>query len=325
MLAAACGGQLVIPMPRKRKLFVRNVQATHLKFVGVTAATHKLYNSAISEFMMWRRRNSLPRCSTFEEVDLQLAEYINSLYVKGDPMYKAANALSGLRRAIPQARRRLEVSGQYYKNWVRVTVRTRAIPLKSEWVRAFATHAFLKGEPDLAILLLTGFLGLLRVSELTSLTYAQILPCTPGGFYLCFPNSKGAQLKGSPEQVRIKNVAVSAVLLKRLANARPFDRVFSYSYTDVLAFVREAAEYFGLPSKGVTTHCLRRGGATWHFGLYSNYNLTADHGRWAQIRSCRAYVNQAMIDLAASAQSQDGAIRSAEAAKALPAVPGRIV
>lgn len=174
MVAAATCGQSRGAMPRPRKVKTRAVLATHLKFLGVTTATLKLYRSAVQEFFKWRRQQGLPRCISFLELDGQLAEFINALYVSGDPLYKAANVLSGMKRLLPQARKLLEISGLYYKSWVRVTPRKRALPIKAEWVKAFGSYALAQKRPLFGLLAVFGFLGLFRASELCSLTFPQL-------------------------------------------------------------------------------------------------------------------------------------------------------
>ena len=69
----------------------------------------------------------------------------------------------------------------------------------------------------------------------------------------------------------------------------------------------------------MTSHCLRRGGATWHFKLYSSFDRTASHGRWSQVKTCRLYIDEAMSDLASTKQGLTGKARVATAVAAFPA------
>ena len=139
-------------MPRPRDSKVRAVRATHLKFLGVTPNTLKLYKHAVHEFFTWRLEQRKSKCKTFKAFDEQLSQYINGLYLKGDPMYKAANALSGFKRLMPQCRKSLEVSSLYYSNWAKSVPRRRALPLKADWVRVFGSFAQVHGQPELGVL-----------------------------------------------------------------------------------------------------------------------------------------------------------------------------
>ena len=129
-------------------------------------------------------------------------------------MYKAANALSGLKRLLPQTRRHLDISGSYFRNWSRVAERVRALPLTPKIARAFVAYACGRGLPQFGAAVLVGFLGLLRVRELNSLRYSQL--CFASWcVYIMFADSKGAQLKGSPERVRVKDAHVVSFLKSR--------------------------------------------------------------------------------------------------------------
>ena len=125
-------------MPRQRARHARSVLSTHLKLVGIRSSTISLYRRALLEFLAWRKSVGLTKCRDYAELDLQLADYISHLYSKGDPLYRAANALSGMKKFMPQTRRSLEVSAAYYGNWSKITKRVRALPLAPHWAKAFA-------------------------------------------------------------------------------------------------------------------------------------------------------------------------------------------
>ena len=133
--AALCG--LGPGMLRPKVSRTRQFQATHLRYLGVSPVTLKLYRHAMHEFFVWRKSVGLAKYRSYGCLDEQLSEYINSLFVRGDPMYKAANALCGFKRLLPQCRKKLELSSAYYKNWSKTAPRKQALPLKEEWVLAF--------------------------------------------------------------------------------------------------------------------------------------------------------------------------------------------
>ena len=215
-------------------------------------------------------------------------------------MYKAANALCGFKRLLPGCKHFLEVSNQYYKNRSRTVPRKRALPLKAEWLRAFAVYAHTQKLHRMVLLLLAGFLGLFRVDELLSLKFAQLTFLSPSLLYVTIPDSKGAKLKGQPEHVCLKDVMLLAALRRLYNESQGYDLVFPYTYGEVQAFLKSAAEYFGLPADLATSHCLRRGGATWPFATYGSFDLTCDHGRWRNVSTCRVYINTASADLGSS-------------------------
>ena len=64
----------LVLMPRPRKTLNRVVQATHLKFLGVTPVTLSLYKKALHEFFQWRKRHCLGVLSSFAVLDAQLSD-----------------------------------------------------------------------------------------------------------------------------------------------------------------------------------------------------------------------------------------------------------
>lgn len=267
----------------------------------------------------------MPSCRSYRAFDAQLSQYINGLYLRGDPMYKAANVLSGFKRLMPQCRRSLEISALYYNNWAKTTPRKRALPLKPEWVKAFGVYAAVVKQPLLGLLAVLGFLGLFRVTELLELRSFQLTFVSESSLLFIFSDSKGAKLKGCPETIRIRDVQLIRALKVRAGAVGETGLLFPFTYTEVAAFLKDAAGNFELPVEQVTTHCLRRGGATWHFTLFASYDVTAEHGRWRHVKDCRLYVNAAMADLAEVALSAEAKAKIVNAAKAWPAVLARCV
>ena len=81
-----------------------------------------------------------------------LSKCINELYVEDEPMYKAANAICGLKPLYPRCRKHLDTSQLLYANWVKSVPRTRALPLPGEWVQAMAVVAIRQGRPRMGVL-----------------------------------------------------------------------------------------------------------------------------------------------------------------------------
>ena len=177
----------------------------------------------------------------------------------------------------------------------------------------------------MGLLLVVGFLGLFRVSELLDLHFSQLTFVSEKLMYLVMVSSKGAKLNGSPELVKISDKAVIVVLHSRATKAEGFGLVFPFTYKQVGDFLRKAATQFGLPAQAATTHCLRRGGATWHFSVFSSYDLAAEHGRWRHVKDCKTYIISAMADVASIELSSKNREDINLAAKAWPAVLRRLL
>ena len=141
----------------------------HLKEVGVTKLTLQRYTKAVNSFVAWRHFNNIPVARGAQALDNQVGEYFNFLYQSYRPLHHAGDCLSGLKRLYPFTRRLLDTAGLYYKNWVRVTKRRKALPLSSKLVRGMAAVAVGQGNLGFALSLLIAFLGLLRTGEVLAL------------------------------------------------------------------------------------------------------------------------------------------------------------
>ena len=116
---------------------------------------------------------------------------------------------------------------------------------------------------------------------------------------MAFEDSKGVQRKGAPERVRLQDTNLIRILVARRYRAAPEDKVFRSSYAAVSVFLRQAGDLFELPSARLTSHCMRRGGATFMFREHGSHDRVAQIGRWASMPTCRRYIEDGAAALAA--------------------------
>ena len=133
-----------------------------------------------------------------------------------------------------------------------------------------------------------------------------------------FPNSKGAKFSGAPESVQIKDSRLIGVLHSWASSKEPGELVFKLTYVEFANALKAYARFFGVVSPRLTPHGVRRGGATWFFRLYGNYDMLAAHGRWCEVKNARQYVDEAMADNTLAGLSPVGAGRVKLALACLP-------
>ena len=80
---------------------------------------------------------------------------------------------------------------------------------------------------------------------------------------------------------------------------------------------KELGRFLGVRSEAFTPHGLRRGGATWHFGLFFSYDRTQEHGRWSHQRTARQYIDVAMAEAGLGEMSAPALERISRAARCL--------
>ncbi len=124
-----------MPRPsRKACTFVRKV---HIKFESMAPKTLIKYKVAVRRFFWWRRPAGFSYPSDLTELDFQVGEFFNHLYLDESPLGWAQDCLSGLKRLFPRCRRHLETATLYYGNWVKATKRVKALPFNQKWCEAW--------------------------------------------------------------------------------------------------------------------------------------------------------------------------------------------
>ena len=103
----------------------------------------------------------------------------------------------------------------------------------------------------------------------------------------------------------------------------PGGEVFKGSPFAFCVLYNACVDYFGISHLKPTPHGLRRGGATWHFGLYGSYDKAAAHGRWTQTRTAKIYTDTATAAIAEVTLSSEGKARLADATMCFPPVFAR--
>ena len=142
----------------------------------MTANTRKRYKAAVLRFFIYLVDWGIRTPESVEELDLELAEFVNHLWQDDLPEQHAMDALSGFSRLLPHCRGKLPIARSYFANWRKTLVRVRALPLTKLMVMGLAGLAYAAGRPDLAAVFLIGFKGLLRSNEMGWLRSSMVVP-----------------------------------------------------------------------------------------------------------------------------------------------------
>ena len=162
-------------------------------------------------------------------------------------------------------------------------------------VHAYAFSLLALNEPYVAMLLMTCFYGVLRISEALKLTRASIF-CGRAAvtFYL------GSTKRGEEEVVVIENrtyLKWFRAFRRFCPKGGPSVPWLPCSYARVARWLDRLGGFFGLVELGFTSHSLRRGGAT---QLLIN-RMSIEHimffGRWAKLSSCKEYLRKGQVFL----------------------------
>jgi len=138
------------------------VQSLGLKYKGISSNTRKRYERQISIFFTHLERHAIPIPFNFRELDEVMADYIDNMFMNGEPIGYAGDLISGISRFTPAARLRIPITRLWFRNWQREVVRVRALPIPARVVKGFAGMALALKRLDLAALLPLSFLCMLR-------------------------------------------------------------------------------------------------------------------------------------------------------------------
>lgn len=143
-----------------------------LQFAGLRPRRLRAYRTALDRFLKYVSRKRLS-ISKPHRLDRQVAEFIHTSYQEGKPMSYSGHLLSALKRFHPALRLELPLASQYFRNWQRCYVPTRAVPAHWELVEAMMGLAHSRGLHSFALLVALGFNALLMTSEMLSLSHQR--------------------------------------------------------------------------------------------------------------------------------------------------------
>lgn len=231
------------------------------------------------------------------ELDLELCAYIETLWESGDPRGYATDCLSGLQHFCPQLRQRLPGAWRLVSAWQKHELPCRATPASADVTLAWAGALTLRGAPWAALATMLGFHCLLRTGELAAIQCKDFVVGSHA-IILHLPHTKSGQRFGCTESVVIDDPGLIKLVTCFVQQHQPGDvlcpspALFRTLFNQAVADVR-------LPDMPWKPYSLRRGGATALFKQSGSLDATCVRGRWANMRTCRIYINDALQELAA--------------------------
>lgn len=221
-------------------------------------ATQQRYDAALMAFREQCLTEEVdPAELSEEELDWFLAELILHAFRTDGMRHQFACLLSALSRVNP--RLRLKVAWRVLDVWaVREPPRQAAACPPEVLIRMFMMLV-LCDRPELGVGFLVCYAGLLRVREMLSLTGADII-FSGDGVVLCLSRTR----RGREQKVVCRNSQTVAWVRLYPALLRPGadDWAFPVQYTTCLRWIKKAAVAAGVGDLNVTTHSLRRSGAS---------------------------------------------------------------
>ena len=245
-----------------------------------------------------------------EEFDLPVSEFIEYLWVSGEPKSWANDTCSGLQHHVPNLRGKLVGSWRLLKAWSKTELPNRATPMSLVVLQAFMGMALKEHDLNHALCYALCFQGLLRPAGAFQLIPQAVdLDLQACSAILTLNFSKVATRTGSIEQISVDDPLAVFLLTKWISNDhRDSSANFIQNVSQFRRRFNARNLRLGFPKRKYKPYSMRRGGATLLLKLTQSYDHVTQRGRWAHVRTARIYINEAQAELAnhdmSPAQSQ---------------------
>ena len=267
-----------------------------LKDKLISPTTHDRYTKAVKRHLTFVKRYHKEWPRTKPRLDTVTSEFIEMLWEEDEPLSYASDALSGLQFFMPGLRKHLPCSWRLIGAWKRAEIPDRASPFLPAF--AVAVAAFAAFTPSESLAILVGFHALLRTGEILGLQWRHFeINLLQNLGILCLPSTKSGKRRNEVESVTLTDNVLLNLLHLASAHFEPGRFLVERPAGAFRALFEQAVLAAKLPAGTWKPYSIRRGGATQHFREHGSMDATALRGRWANLRTCRIYVNEANASL----------------------------
>ena len=288
----------------KKKKPARVSTKLSLKYRGIVQKTRKRYEAQLKIFFDYLTTFDLKIPKTWRKFDRLVSNYIDFMFQEETPVGYAGDLLSGLARWIPGSRSNLPTARLWFRNWIRETVRMRALPIPQFVLNGIAGLALAMKRLDLAALLPLAFICMLRTSEIYSLRKSDVA---------FNPTSRSAivalrqtKTSGPNTEECVVHDPLVVQALKLLCNGIGKDELlYSRPARCLGEDLKWLCSLVGFSHSRLTPYSLRRGGATWHMHTFGSLSTTALLGRWRHEKTAKIYIDGAAAEWASWQLSDD--------------------
>ena len=242
---------------------------------------------------------------SYDELDYQIAEYLEFLWEADQKCNLAGDTISGISHQT-NAKRKLPLSWRLLGAWKRHEVPIRAPPMSRLMALAIAGAALEAADPWFALSIMIGFHAFLRTTELLTLTAAQVVVGhRTSEVVLDLGYTKGGKRSGCRELVVLDDPVTVALLRLALSNCEPGTLLVNCNPATWRAKFTQYVTAAGLEGFNLKPYSLRRGGATAFFVFTGSIALALERGRWSQSTTARVYLTEGRVAAQNFAMPQD--------------------
>ena len=154
------------------------------------------------------------------------------------------------------------------------------------------------GHPRSALAVALAFHGLLRTGEILAVRKRDVTFARTGkNAIINLRMTKSGQRLNQHEMVSVDDALLVQWLSKALRELLPGDPIVAQTPQAFRKLFYGSIRVLGLTRMEYKPYSLRRGGATHHYRVFGDINGTALRGRWANIKTARIYITDALVKL----------------------------
>ena len=250
------------------------------------------YHSHFNRFCEWAEFNVISLRTAYD-FDSAASLYVEGLWADGFGRAEGSYLLAALQHMLPMLKHQLNLAWRLMKTWSKNELPTRAVPLDASTVLGFAGLFWVWKEPQLAAGIVVAFDFFLRTGELFTLRRQHV------EFFASQASLQLTHTKSTTYQIHSERLlawdALAIGALRFLAfNKEPPDFLVPRSAASFRTLWHKAVKFFLLQDFFIQPYSLRRGGATSAFRSGVSFDSLLVRGRWANQRTARIYLDEAL-------------------------------
>jgi len=279
-------GESDIPAPRDRQLRGRHVKPE----------TIRVYMKAVLVFIAWASANA-GEVRDYPALDFALCGWMEDEYEQDKRAQLGVYALSGIKLLSPTIYLQLPEARALLVDWQTADKVQHHPPLLFPLVLLLVQDQLgPRRAAAVGFALLLSFLGILRISETTSLRVCDVV--RPGGrvwglrcLLLCLRHTKTGDDQSSEVWASWVYKAFAVYVERRTVRVGADGKLFPSAST-IRSGLKMSLAQFGLEQLGYTPHSLRAGGALSLLNAGISLEEVLRRGRWRRPESARPYLQQ---------------------------------
>ena len=289
-------------MPSKQDRKAERKKLGPLSQLVVQPRAKKRYQSSFTSFCQFHNLAADCVLDDTQRVDNLATEMIEFLWEEGHPKSEASYLLAAIQFFRPQTKNHLVWSWKLVKTWNQVELPTRATPFSPEILASMAGQCFKWKQTRMGWLLVLGFSGFLRTSELLTIRKKDVV-CpnlgSPTEAVLLLEDTKGTKRNLLPfDKVVLQETVAIQAIQQLLAGLQPGDTLSQMTNYQFRSLFKSLLAALGLDNMGYMPYSLRRGGVTSAYRQGVPLDTLVTQGRWQHVPTARIYIDSGVQALA---------------------------